>query len=322
MKISPIASGGGMPGVDLGGASTGRLSPDRLESARRVAQGQEPVDRSQVDRQAERAQESIRRIKMRTNYSPDRQIEPPADLTQSAITETNEQSTQELEETKPLSPQFAALAKQRRALQQERQIFEQEKAKLAESAAVGGIDLARVKSDPLGVLREAGVSYEQLTEAVLADPNGSNRDIEALKAEIKALKEGVDKNFVDRDSQQEQQVLTEMRREADSLVATGDEFKYVRAMKSAPKAVDLIHKTWKATGEILGVSEALKLFDAECKKDYEALSSALTPAQAAQAAIQQQQSTGMRTLTNRDTARTQPMSRRDRMMAAALGQKR
>ena len=325
MKISPISSGGGMPGVDLGGASAGRTSPDRLESARRVAAGQEPMDRSQIDPQAQRAQDSIRKIKMRTNYSPDRQFEVQPEVAQSAITETNEQSAQSLEETKPLSPQCAALAKQRRALQQERQIFEQEKAKALESTAVGGIDPARVKSDPLGVLREAGVLgtkefYDSMTKYILEGGAGTNQEILDLQSKLSSVEEKFDKTLSERDQQQEQQVLAQIQREADQLVATGDEFKYTRAMKSAAKATELIHKTWKATGEILDTTEALGLIEAECKKDYDALTSALTPAQAAQAAIQQQQSQGMRTLTNRDTARAQPMSRRDRMIAAALGQ--
>ena len=332
MKISPV-QGTGTPGAEVGAASTQRSNPDRIAAAKAIAAGQTPirVERSEnnIDPQARRAQESIRKIKMRTQVSPDRieeealaPIVPETQVqTQSGIPDAIEQ-TPGSEETKPLSPQFAALAKQRRALQvKEREIADREKAIQEKATTDGSPDmLARLKSDPLSVLSEAGVSYDQLTEAIL-NGSGPNPEMLALKAEIKALKEGVDKNFIDRDTQAEQQVLAEMRREADQLVATGDTYEMVRATRSQPQVIELIHRTYKQTGEVLDVSEALELVENDLLNEnlkianIPKLKSRLSPAQEIQ---QQQKPQGMRTLTSRDGANPQ-MSRRARAIAAMNG---
>lgn len=334
MKISPVSSGG-IPGIDLGNASTQRTSPDRIAAAKAIAAGESPIRVTRElppDHQVERI--NARKIKMRTQVSPDRQnfpideIDSVAEIpqvgTQSATVDDSIETAQGSEETKPLSPQFAALAKQRRAIQvKEMELRDREKALEAKAATEGsGVDLARLKSEPLRVLEEAGVTYEQLTEAILnGQSNPSSHEIKALKAELEALKTGIDTKLTDRDTQAEEQVVAEMRRDAAQIVSTGDEFKYTRAMQKSGDAARLVHEHWKQTGEIWDVTHALTLVEAECKKDYEALSSRLTPAQEQAAAQQQQQMQrpqGMRTLTNRDTARPQ-MSRRERMLAAFSG---
>lgn len=333
MKVSPLSQGTSAPGVDLGAASTGRTSPSRIAVAKAIAAGEDPINVRQsennIDPQVERIQKNIRKIKMRTNVSPDRfddvveqesasDVEPEAQENGSgSISVPNEQSeTQEADATKPLSPQFAALAKQRRALQvKEREIADREKA-LSERSTTDGSSFTREQllSDPLGIMTEAGVSYEALTEAIL---NGqTNPEISALKAEIKALREGVDTKLSERDTQQEQQALSEMRKEANALVINGDTYKYTRAMGKTKDAVDLIHKTWKQSGEIMDVSEALELIEAECKKDYEELAKQLTPAEQIQVEQQQNsQNRQMKTLTNRDGARP-VLDRRARALAA------
>jgi hypothetical protein len=284
-----------------------------------------------VDPQVEAAQTNMRRIKMRTQVSHNRPMDnpellgaeaPPTQVPQSAISDTNEM-TPVSEETRPLSPQFAALAKAKRALQvKEREIAEREKALEQQGTQVpSGIEVDRLKADPLSVLLEAGVTYEQLTDAIMNGPSasGSNAEIMRLKAEIESLKAGIDSKFTERDTLAEQQVLAEMRREADALVNGTDDFKYVRAMKTQSAAVELVKRTFKETGEMLDIEEALSLVNEECRKDFDALSQALTPAQQMQQQQQlQNQSTGMRTLTNRDNARP-VMSKRDRALAAFYG---
>lgn len=340
MKISPIPAGqAGSPGTNLGSVSTSTVSPDRVAAAKAAFLGEARVAESDnyVDPQVAKAKESIHKIKMRTNASPERYLEeaqaqeaaPEAtqDQAQSAISDADGQTNATTEDTKPLSPQFAALAKQRRALQvKERELADREKALASAPSGNDGADIiARLKSQPLSVLQEHGVTYDQLTEAIIANQGGINPEIQALKAEIKALKEGVDKNFVDRDSAQEQAVLAEMRREADALAKQGDTYEMVRETNSLNDVMDLIHRTYKTSGEILDVSEAMQLVEdhlineslklANLKK----IQGKLAPAQSAQsAASQQQQRPAMRTLTNRDTARS-TMSREARALAAFNG---
>lgn len=269
-----------------------------------------------IDSQAARVQ-NIKAVKMNTNATPG-----PAGDPSLTISDTDGQAEAEVEATQPLSPQFAALAKQRRALQvKERELSDREKA-LTGQAAQGSTDmLARLKSEPLSVLLEAGVTYDQLTQAILADDRGANPELRALKAEVQALRDGVDKKLSDRDAQSEQAVLAEMRKEAEQLTVEGEAFELVRETKSIPMVMELIEKTYRATGEVLDVQEALQLVEddlieqslktASLSKVQSRVAPRLPP--------QPQQRQGMRTLTNRDTA-TAPMTAKQRALAAFYNQ--
>lgn len=259
-------------------------------------------------------------MKMQTNYNPTYipPSEQPAQTQQTALEDPN--ATESAEPTQPLSPQFAALAKQKRALQvKERELLNREKALSGSSGQTDSIALARLKSEPLDVLLEAGVTYEQLTEAILN--NQGNSEINSLKAELKALKEGVDNKFVDRDLQAEKQVLAEMRREAEQLARNGEEFELVNGMGAVDKVMDLIERTYRASGEVLDTREALQLVEDELFKDTQKLttfkkvqSQFNPPARVPQ----MQQAQGMRTLSNRDTASV-PMTNKQRAIAVMQG---
>lgn len=337
MKISPLSQGTGTPSAQVGDVTTSRTSPDRLAAAKAIASGQErpPATDSQVDR----IQQNVRRIKMKTQVSPDREILPAINEdniaadpgltteTQGPISHSTEETTEVTEETKPLSPQFAALAKQKRALQvKERELLEREKALASRTTTDGVPDfMSRLKSEPLSVLDEAGALdspefYNALTERIMNGNNPQAAEIKRLQAKLEALETGFDTKLTDRDNQAKQQALGEMRKEANVLVKADDAYKYTRAMGKTEEAVKLIEAVYDKDGEILDVSEALRLIEAECKKDYEAYSKVLTPTpQSTQP--QRQQDTGIKTLTNRDGARPQ-LDRRARALAAFHGTKR
>lgn len=296
MKITPTAAGG----LTVGAVQAG-------EPAQTMAQ-------------------RVRFLKMSTNATPGKVIEDPtAPIEAPALSNpapTSDVVEPVTEETKPLSPQFAALARQKRALQQERQALDREKAEIAQ-AKTGGVDLARLKSDPLGVLLENGVGYDQLTEAVLANQNGYNPEIAALKAELAALKGEVKDTFTEKEAQAEQAALAEMRREASSLIAQGDDFELVRETGSLPDVMKLIERTYREHGEVLDVREALSLVEEELIKDslklanLKKVQSKFAPALPVPQPQQQQRQ--MRTLTNRDNASV-PMSRRARALVAFAGE--
>ncbi len=267
--------------------------------------------------------QKIRSLKMSTNATPGR-VEEPLPAENLTIPDANvDQTTAVNEATQPLSPQFAALAKQRRALQvKEREIADREKALQSQSVTpTDAVPVARLKSDPLGVLLESGVTYEQLTEAVLANQNGYNPEIAELKEKLAALEQGVDKKLSDREAQAEQAALAEMRREASSLIAQGDEFELVRETGSLTDVMKLIERTYRESGEILGVREALGLVEDELINDATKIArlgkiqSRFAPTSVTQPQQQQRQ---MRTLTNRDTASV-PLSRKARALAAWAG---
>lgn len=268
----------------------------------------------------------VRALKMATNATPLGQegvpnnIAPAQELSISD-TNSNNESKAAVEATQPLSPQLAALAKQRRVLQQERRAFEEEKKAILAKATGSGsaIDLARLKQEPLSVLQEAGVTYDQLTEAILASQG--NSEINSLKAEINALKEGVDKRFTEERTQSEQQALSEMRREAQRLIEGNDSYELVRETGSVPDVVRLIESVYRESGEILEVPEALKLVEDELFERNQKLAK-LKKMQGlfnTQSEVQpQQRPQGMRTLTNKDTASV-PQSAKARAIAAFYG---
>lgn len=313
MKINPKPQGSPTSSGDGFGRTA---SPDKLAAAKTIAAG-EPVVRKPA--QPPQVPERYERLSMKTNATP-QPYEPPANesLVETAPTPDQVDSAVS-EETKPLSPQFAAIARQRRALQvRERAVTEKERALAAQPNRSQDL-IGRLKAEPLSVLQEAGITYDQLTEAILA--SGNNPEVQKLREEVKSLKEGVDKTLSERDQQAEQQAVATIGREIDSLVSTDDSFELIRATDSNRQVLDLIHRQWKATGEIIDTAEACNLVENELVAD--ALKGASTKKVQAKMApttppVQQQRQRTMNTLTTRDTTRPN-IGRRERAMAAFYG---
>lgn len=331
MKVTPLAQGTGVPAQSEG--SIGRTDSGKLARAKAIASGQDVPRETTGDAQVDRIQ-STRTIKMKTQVSTNRD-----DASQDALQEEvpkidTVEPTQEVAETKLLDPQLAALARHKRALQvKERELAQREQA-LNSQAPAGQEDIiAKLKANPLGVLQDAGVTYDQLTEAILANQAGVTPEILQLQKDIKSLKEELTGQLSTRDEQAEQQVLAEIKREASDLIKTGD-FEVIREAKAnnhpeftngRDPVSDLIHRTWKATGEIMDVTEAATLVEnqlidealpfAKIKK----VQSRITPEQeAAQIPAQKPNTKVMRTLTNRDSS-SPVMDRRQRAIAAMNG---
>lgn len=271
-----------------------------------------------VDAQASRV-ESVRAMKMVTNATPG-----PAGPQELPISDDNEDNANKsnavVEATQPISPQFAALARERRAIQRERQAFEQQKAEFAKSQGSDpAIPLARLKSEPLKVLLESGVTYDQLTEAILA--NQGNPELGELRAEMKALKEGLDQKFTETQTHEEQRLYKEVDRDAKSIVASkADDFELVNKMGRVPVAVEIWKREFKESGEFPDMEGILRDVEEHCLEECQQFTGlkkiqALFPQSAPQP---QQRSQGMRTLTNKDTASV-PATAKQRALAAFYG---
>lgn len=261
----------------------------------------------------------LRNIKMDVNRTPgpaalqEAPSEPP-------IQDVNSEPKSTVEATQPMSPQFAALAREKRALQvMKRELQEKEKALEAKSQGSDAVPLARLKSEPLKVLLESGVTYDQLTEAILN--NQGNPELAALKAELAAVKEGVEQKLTERETHEEQRLYREVTRDAQSIVAANPEaFELLSKMDRVPVAIEVWKREFKETGEFPDMEGVLKDVEEHCLQECQGFTG-LKKIQAlfSQAAPAPQPRTqGMRTLTNKDTASV-PLSRRDRALAAALG---
>ena len=227
-----------------------------------------------------------------------------------------EETVNTAQASKPIDPQLAMIAKQRRALQiKEKQILDREKAFASRPPNEGLIDVNRLKTDPLNVLLENGVTYDQLTKAIMG--NQQNSEVLALKQKIESLEKGIDQKFSDKDAAAERQVLAEMRREADQLKRS-DDFELVRETRSVPLVMKLIERTYREHGEVLDVREAMSLMESELLKDQQRLARSKKLQGMYPQNLQTQQRQGMRTLTNKDTASV-PMGAKARAMAAFYG---
>lgn len=260
---------------------------------------------------SEQLPSAVQRIKLNTRSSTANQpLQPVVDGAPSQNTNTETAVT---EVTKPLSPQFVALAREKRALQvKERELADREKA-LAESPT-DTVKLADLKSKPLDVLLAHGITYDQIVEGILANPG--NPELEALKAELKAVTDRVDQIPRDQEAASKAQVIQEMTNEASKLAATA-EFEMVAKTNSVPQVIELIERSFEKTGEILDVKEAMSLVEddlfeqnlkiAQSDKIRRALTPLPTP------------KTGMRTLTNKDNA-SPVLSAKERAMRAFYNQ--
>lgn len=332
MKISPIAAGGN-PGQNIGSVEVSSPQPLRLERARAIARG-EMVPKQTEAEPAARAQQNTRSLKMRTNFSTNREElpleqaeEPPVEPV-STTAEIDE--TGAVEATQPLSPQFAALAKQKRALQLERADLERQKAEFTgkqNGLSTEQISIADLKANPLSVLQQHGVLdgpefYNSITEKML---NGDtfNPEILELKQKIEALEKGVDTKFQTAQERSEKAALTEMHHEALALSREGDEFEMIRSKgpDAVEKVLDHIYGEYHAGRAIPDVKVAMEKIENELLEDaakIAALSKVRNRLAPPPTQTQQPQQQTMRTLTARDTA-SPTTSRRARAIAAMQG---
>lgn len=331
MKISAMPAGSaGTPGIDLASTHIGMTaSAGKLAAAKAIAAGIEPQAHEERDPQLERAQ-NIRKIKMRTNFSIHRDdvpvvAEQAASETQdSTVSDKDGQAQAAVESTQPLSPQFAALAKQRRALQvKEREIADRE-AKLTQTPfnADEYISKADLLSNPLKVF-DAGLTYDQLTEAILSSQSGVTPEIKALKDELKAIKDGIDNKFITQAEAQEEAALNSIADEIEALSKEGDDYELIRSENAVGPVLNKIYSHYKKTGEVLDTRTVMTQIENQYLEKYLGYSnigkvkSKIAPSLETQAQPQLQ-GKQMKTLTNRDGASI-PMDRRARAIAAMTG---
>lgn len=325
MKITAVQ---GTPTIPQA-PSTG-VAPDKLARLKAIASGQplpEEEDQQNIGAVSGNGN-AIPRIKMNVTPEAGPESEGPLPLAQgeTAISDADEQVNAVSEATEPLSPQLAALAKQRRAAQvKEAELAKREEALLERENAQSGPTRAeleaRLKTHALSTLQELGITYDQLTTEILNAQQGITPEISALQAEVKALREGFDEKLSAKDAAAETAVLAEMKRNIDHLCFSGDDFELIRETGSQEEVVRRIHDHWKETGEVIDEADMMQAVEDELAQEAEKLArlkkiqGRLSPPDEE---LQPQQPQGMRTLTNKDQA-APAMSRKQRAIAAMNG---
>ena len=264
-----------------------------------------------------------------------------------------EEAAPKAEETKPsdpLSAQYALLARKEKALrarmqQQEAQLKSKEaelraqiKAELEQDYNQRYIPKDRFRQDPLDVLAENEMSYEQLTQRLIdqqsLDPavKTTISRLEAKIAKLEAANESATKNYQDNQQQSYQAALNQITSDVKALVNNDPNFEVVKATNSVKDVVDLIERVYKEEGTLLSVEQAAQqvedyLLEEATKlnrisKIQKRLSAGAQQRQApaaAPAAKSSEQPQKMKTLTNA-AASSRPLSARERALLAFRGE--
>ena len=253
------------------------------------------------------------------------------------------------EQDPALSRQFAQLARQEKAVRAQVQAMKaKEQALAAREAALtqqpkveqqdlsNYISKDRFKQDPLAVLAETGLSYDELTQQLI-NQQPANPRIEAhigrLEAKIAELEQANKKSSESQAEQQANQykaAVKQITQDVTKLVSNDPNFETIKATNSVQDVVDLITETYNKDGVILSiedaaqqvedyyVEEAMKLSQIDkIKKRLAANAQAASPVKQAQPQDPKQPQP-MKTLTN-DIASSRKLTQRERAIAAAEG---
>lgn len=345
MKITPIAHSN-IAQTNLNADEGRSAGAERVARAKAAAMGQ-PAPDVALPQTPEQKLQTMRKLRMKTQTTPPEifaqpqaGLEPVPSVPVAAPVGDNPDQSEPApvvsEEIKPLSPQFAALAKQKRALAvREAQIQAREDAQkqTSQSTLDAKALIERIKADPLGTMLEHGATYDQLTQQVLASMEGGGpalTKVESdLRKEIKSLKEAFEtqtKTQTDSQIAAEEAALSQMQRQADALIAADDTYQMIRETGSNKDVRVLIKRVFDETGETMDVKEALEEIENDLLQEslkiarIKKVQAGLTPPP--EQAPPPQASNGpprlqMRTLTNRDTVSAIP-TRRERAIAAAM----
>lgn len=270
-------------------------------------------------------------------------ITAPADLAKATPTQSEQPVTTEatestIEATAPkeeaLSPKFAALARKEKALRAQAQAIKaREEAFKASEATYSQkyVDKEKLKSNPMEVLSELGLSYDDLTNLVLNSNSTQSPEISELKKELQALKDEQLQIKTGAQKSQEaayEQALTQIRNEAKLLVDSNEAYETIKETNNYEAVVELIKETFDSEGTLLTVEDAATQVEeylmenalkmAQLRKIKAKLNPPAKPEEEKQQAPQKQQPQ-MKTLTSAVSAQTtRGHSEKERIARAML----
>lgn len=164
----------------------------------------------------------------------------------------------------PLSPKFAALAREQKLLrQQQREIQEQRKAIEAERQTIEQSKQwkQRITQDPYGVMLEAGLTADQVAALMLQQPNPEEQKYSLLQQELKQIKESQEQAKQEALRIQQQQyadAVGQIRSDVESLVSADDTYETIKTMGATEAVVALIEETYHKDKRLMSIDEAAK----------------------------------------------------------------
>lgn len=271
---------------------------------------------------------------------------------------TTEETTQV--ETKPepteaevqANKRFMTLARQEKALRAKELALKQRETELEAQAnkykeqpkfdESKYIAKDRFKQDPLAIMAETGLSYEELTNMILNQPNSDPRvtaEFNSLKQQIEELKqqnEQAKKAVEEQQTQAYQAAVKQIATDVKNLVKSDPSYEAIRTAGAYKDVVELIEQTYQKDGVLLSNEEACQLVEEYLVEEYTKLTnidkikkrlvsatakSEQAPSAKTNSESNQPQQTSMKTLTN-NIGSTRKLSSRERAILAFNGEKK
>lgn len=205
------------------------------------------------------------------------------------------------------------------------------------------IEKERLKSNPLGALEDAQLTYDELTQQYIAAQNRNpayDNILNNLKGEIASLKAQLEEGRKQAAEQQDQSykaAVAQIRADVSQLVNRNPAFETVKATRSVGDVVELIERVYRDEGRVMDIEEATQAVEDYLVEEAIKLTkigkikSKLAPKVATPAsptstqspnnqATKQQQP--MKTLTNQNSTVSRQLSRVERAILAAKGELR
>lgn len=163
-----------------------------------------------------------------------------------------------------ISGKFAALARKEKALRAKwQEIANQEaefKAMKAEAEAFKKYK-ERIKAEPLHLLNEEGITYDQLVKTAvdLVNPDPTKTEVNSLKKELESLKQIISKQSEDNQTYQKtqrEQAEKQVTSEVQSLISSNPSYETVKDFGYEEAVTQLIFKTYDEEGIRLDTATA------------------------------------------------------------------
>lgn len=188
-----------------------------------------------------------------------------ADLNQQAPAAITEQPQADLK-TEPQSEAgvpdiFVRKERQIRKMQQELARERQEFEAKSKQYETDYVPRSKLKQDPLSVLMEEGITYDQLSEMMLQAPSINDPATKSLYNKIKELET---KQTQAERSQQEQvkkqyeAAINQINTQVKLLVDSDPEFESIKSAEAHDAVVELIEQTFQTEGYLMDVATAAK----------------------------------------------------------------
>lgn len=246
------------------------------------------------------------------------------------------EASEELKPKEEGPSRLALLAKKEAVLRRQAQELKREKEALAarqleyEASSIPKSSLAeRFKTDPLGLMTEHGVTYEQLTQAILNQPNPQNPEMMKIQQELKELKNAQSQMTTKAEEQQKasyEQALNQIRNDTKILIASDPEYEMIKETESSEAVVELIRETFEKTNQLLSVEEAAKevenylIEEAMKMAQLKKVKARLTPAEGIAEHKPEGKPASIKTLTHAQTGSSKPLTAYERAVLAFKGE--